>query len=231
MTKRAYVTLIVALLFVSSPSLRAGSELAQPHERDSAKSMCNTAFPFEKGAHEIEFGVGVFGSPWAEGTAKRPDMAFAIGELRAGWMLSDPRGDGFLRGNWEFVLDVFGGGIFDGPGDYLIGAEMLLRYNFVQPGSRLIPFIQIGGGGVYSDAANDDTIQHLIGTDFPFILEGEIGLLQAQRTLRDFLRIDYRQYLECGPRHNAGLNALGGLIGISFFTRGAPRDALKGYSD
>jgi hypothetical protein len=178
-----------------------------------------TEFPFEKGAHEIEFGIGVFGSPWAEGTAKRPDMAFAIGELRAGWMLSDPRGDGLLRGNWEFVLDVFGGDIFDGPGDYLIGVEMLLRYNFVQPDSRLIPFIQIGGGGVYSDAANDDTIQHLIGTDFSFILEGEIGLrCKLNERCAISCGIDYRHISNAGlASHNAGLNALGGLIGISFF--------------
>jgi lipid A 3-O-deacylase len=219
MTKLAYAASIVALLFVSSPNLSAGSGLVQPSERGSVKSMCTTAFPFEKGAHEIEFGIGVFGSPWAEDTAKRPDMAFAIGELRAGWMLSDPHGDGFLRGNWEFVLDVFGGGIFDGPGDVLVGAEMLLRYNFIQPGSRLVPFIHIGGGGVCSDAADDDPIQHLIGTDFSFILEGEIGLRwKLNERCAISCGIDYRHISNAGlASHNAGLNALGGLIGISIF--------------
>ena len=114
---------------------------------------------------------------------------------------------------------MFGGGIFDGPGDFLIGAEMLLRYNFVQPGSRLVPFMQIGGGGVYSDAADDDSVQHLIGTDLSFILEGGIGLrwkLNARCAIH--CALDYRHISNAGlARHNAGVNALGGLIGLSIF--------------
>jgi lipid A 3-O-deacylase len=219
MTKLASAAFLITLLFVSSSNLSAGPGLARQSERGSAKSMCTTAFPFEKGAHEIEFGIGVFGSPWSEGTAKRPDMAFAIGELRAGWMLTDVRGDGVFRGNWEFVFDVFGAGIFDGPGDVLVGAEVLLRYNFIQPGSRLVPFIQIGGGGVYSDASDDDAIQHLIGSDLSFILEGEIGLRwKVRERCAIHCGIDYRHISNAGlAHHNAGVNALGGLIGLSIF--------------
>ena len=102
MTKLAYVAFIVALLFVSSATLCAGSGLAQAHEQGSAKSICASTFPFEKGAHEIEFGIGIFGSPWSEGTAKRPDMAFAIGEVRAGWMLATRAAKVFSAGTGSF---------------------------------------------------------------------------------------------------------------------------------
>jgi hypothetical protein len=213
MSKLRFWVLIVVVVFATATSIRAGSAPA------ASKGVCETEFPFEKGVHEMEFGIGVFGSPWADGSAKRPDMAFAIGEVRAGWMLGDPRGDGFFRGNWEFLLTAFGGGIFDGPGDVLFGAEMPLRYNFVQPGSRLVPFVQFGGGGVYSDAADDDSIQHLIGTDVSFILEGGIGLrwMLNQRCAIS-CGIDYRHISNDGlARHNAGVNALGGMIGLSIF--------------
>jgi len=213
MSKLKCFVLIAASVLATATALHAGAPSPE------GKAVCTTEFPFTKGAHEIEFGVGAFGSPWSEGTAKRPDMAFAIAELRFGWMLSDPRGDGFFRGNWEFLLTAFGGGVFDGPGDVLIGAEMLLRYNFVQPGSRLVPFIHIGGGGVYSDAANDDPIQHLIGTDLSFILEGEIGLrCKLNERCAINCGIDYRHISNAGlAHHNAGVNALGGMIGVSVF--------------
>jgi hypothetical protein len=219
MTKHDCSVSVAAFLFVFSPALLAGPAFAENRELVASKSVTATASPFEKGAHEIEFRAGVFGSPWAEGTAKRPDMAFAIGEMRAGWMLSDPRGHGFFRGNWEFVLAVFGGSIFDGPGNMLVGSEMLLRYNFIQPSSRLVPFVQIGGGGVYSDAADNDSIQHLIGTDLSFILEGEIGLrCKLNERCAIQCSIDYRHISNAGlARHNAGVNALGGLIGVSYF--------------
>jgi hypothetical protein len=213
MSKLQCSVLIVASVVATATAIHAGSPSTE------SKGVCKTEFPFEKGAHEFELDVGAFGSPWAEGDAKRPDMAFAIGELRSGWMLTDPRGDGFLRGNWEFLLTAFGGGVFDGPGDVLIGAEMLLRYNFVQPGARLVPFIHAGGGGVYSDAANDDRIQHLIGTDFSFILEGEIGLRwKLNERCAISCGLDYRHISNAGlSHHNAGVNALGGVIGISVF--------------
>jgi len=79
--------------------------------------------------------------------------------------------------------------------------------------------MQIGGGGVYSDAANDDPIQHLIGSDLSFILEGEIGLrwkLNERSAIH--CGLDYRHISNAGlARHNAGVNALGGLIGLSIF--------------
>lgn len=219
MTKLDCCILVAASIFGTTSKIHAGPGLAEDRRPAASKLVYSTEFPFADGVHEIELGFGVFGSPWSEGTAKRPDMAFAIGEVRAGWMLSDPRGDGFLRGNWEFLLTAFGGGIFDGPGDILIGAEMLLRYNFVQPGSRLIPFIQIGGGGVYSDAAGDDSIQHLIGTDLSFVLEGEIGLrYKLNERCAIHCGLDYQHISNAGlARHNAGVNALGGLIGLSIF--------------
>src|SRR5678815_1543705 len=219
MTKLNCCILVAASVFTTTSAIHAGSAMAEDRRLAASKLVCSTEFPFEKGVHEIEFGVGVFGSPWSEGTVERPDMAFAIGEVRAGWMLSNPRGEGFLRGNWECLLAAFGGGILDGPGDLLVGTEMLLRYNFVQPGSRLVPFIQFGGGGIYSDAANDDPIQHLIGSDLSFILEGEIGLrwkLNERSAIH--CGLDYRHISNAGlARHNAGVNALGGLIGIGIF--------------
>jgi hypothetical protein len=168
---------------------------------------------------EVEISGGAFGSIGTKGTPKRPDVGYAIGEIRAGWMVTTPSGDGFLRGNLEILAGVFGGGIFCGPGDGLVGADLYFRYNFVQPESKIVPFIQVGGGGVYSDAANDDPVQRNIGSDWSFVLEAEIGIrYHLKKNLAITTGVEYRHISNASTAdRNQGLNSLGGLIGISLF--------------
>jgi lipid A 3-O-deacylase len=128
-------------------------------------------------------------------------------------------GDGIFRGNWEFLGEVFGGGIFSGPGDVLAGVDIYLRYNFVQPNSKIVPFIQVGGGGVYSDAAHDDPIQHNIGSDWSFVLEAEIGVrYHFSPRLALTTGVEYRHISNADTSdRNQGLNSIGGVIGLSLF--------------
>jgi len=70
--------------------------------------------PFSKGHFELEIGAGAFGSIVTENSPKRPDVGYAIGEVRFGIMLSDPMGSGLCRGNLEGMLELFGAGIFTG---------------------------------------------------------------------------------------------------------------------
>ena len=176
-------------------------------------------FPFVRGANELEIDVGGYWSIGTKGDATRPDTGFALGTISYGWMLSDVQGDGCFRGNWEFLLSAFGGGIFDGPGDGLAGANFSFRYNFVQPQARIVPFIQLGAGGVYSDAANDDGVQRLIGSDWSFDLQGSVGLrfLPSDR-FAITVKAEFRHFSNAGlADRNYGLNSLGGVLGMSFF--------------
>jgi hypothetical protein len=103
--------------------------------------------PFEKGNMEFNLAAGHWGSVGTEGTAQRPNVAWIEGSAHWGWMLTSPDGSGIFRGNWELMLGAFGAGVYDGPGDYIVGASLGLRYNFVRPDAVVVPFIQVGGGG------------------------------------------------------------------------------------
>ena len=39
----------------------------------------------------------------------------------------------------------------------LAGARLIFRYNFVQPQARIIPYLQIGAGGVYTDIGEKES--------------------------------------------------------------------------
>jgi hypothetical protein len=204
------------LLFAAlAAPLHAGTIIAD----DKSKKVACDDFPYTKGSFELEIDGGAFGSISTHGTPVRPDMGYAIGAIRGGLMLSTPASTGILRGNFEVLAEVFGGGIFSGPGDELVGLDLYFRYNFVQPCAKIVPFIQVGGGGVYSDAAHDDPIQRNIGSDFSFVLEAEIGVrYHIRKNLAITTGFEYRHISNAGTAdRNVGLNALGGLIGISWF--------------
>jgi lipid A 3-O-deacylase len=202
-----------ALLSLAAPALYAGQELAAP----SKESKAVIFDPFEKGNHEFQLGVS-YNFSFNTGTDIRPDVGDADLHLRMGWMLTSPAGDGCFRGNWEFLAEVFGGAVVDGPGDVIAGLTFLLRYNFVQPDSKWVPYFQIGVGGAYSDIS-DDPVQRLVGSDFSFNLQAGLGIryMTSERMA---------VYLEATVRHlsnanqaerNLGLNTVGAQVGVSWF--------------
>jgi lipid A 3-O-deacylase len=174
---------------------------------------------FQKGANEFEILAGAFWGVGNEGTPKRPDTGLGLGSLRYGWMLTDPVGDGIFRGNFEFLTGLFGGGVFEGPGSYLVGADLVLRYNFVQPQAQVVPFFQISAGGVYSDIASDDPVQGLLGSDWNFALGSSIGVRwMLSKRLALTTAFEYRHFSNAGATdRNRGYNALGGLVGLAWF--------------
>lgn len=202
------------LVAAISPAM-AGHPTGEPDR----KAPVESDFPFVRGTNEAEINVGAYWSIGTKGNAVRPDMGFVTGAVSYGWMLSDVRGDGLCRGNWEFLLSAFGGGIFEGPGDGLAGAGFAFRYNFVRPQATIVPFIQAGGGGVYSDAANDDGVQRLLGSDWSFDLQGALGVrFMTSERFSITLKAEYRHFSNAGiADRNNGLNSLGGVLGVSFF--------------
>lgn len=172
--------------------------------------------PFDKGRWEYQSNIGAYFS-LRSGGESRPDLHYIGSNYRLGIMLYDPAGSGFFRGNTEFMVQLFTGSIFDGPGDYLIGGALVLRYNFVQPDAKWVPYIQIGAGGAYNDI-HTDTTQRLIGQPWEWDLEAAIGL-------RYMLSDKWSLSLEAGYRHisnadsadrNVGLNSIGGLVGLGY---------------
>ena len=175
--------------------------------------------PYAKGVQELELGVSAYGGVSTAGSETRPDFSFGLGSLRYGWMLNDPMGDGCFRGNFEFLLGLFGGPTFSGPGSYHFGGDLNLRYNFVQPNATVVPYLQISGGGDYSDVAREDKVQDYLGTEWNWALGSSIGvrwMLSERCALTT--AFEYRHFSNAGSsERNRGYNGLGGLVALAWF--------------
>ncbi|MES2597302.1 MAG: acyloxyacyl hydrolase [Verrucomicrobiota bacterium] len=173
---------------------------------------------FAKGRMELELLAGGFGTFNGHGDAEAPNMTYGMSTLRLGWMLNDPSGSGFFRGNYEILLGAFGGPIIHGPGDYLAGGEVVLRYNFVQPSATVVPFFQLGVGGAHSDAAEEDLVQKMIGADWSFQLQAALGVrwfITERWALTT--AVQYQHFSNAGfNERNKGVDAVGGFLGVSY---------------
>ena len=103
------------------------------------------------------------------GGNERVTIDYALYSARLGFMLYDPAFTGILRGNVELLAEAFGGPIFNGPGNAAAGATLFIRYNFVQPGARIVPYIQGGGGLVYADIAQGAASSNAVSQDVNLI--------------------------------------------------------------
>lgn len=198
-------------LVVLTPAWAGGRE---PHAAVDLRPAAHSNF--SKGALEFEDVSGAFFF-FDVAQNNRPAIDYALNSLRLGVMLYDPQGPGLLAGNVELMGEVFGGGIFDGPGDVLAGATLIFRYNFVQPQARIIPYLQVGGGGVYTNIGEVES-NGLISLPVEFNL-------QANGGVRYMLNDRWSLVVEAAYRHvsnaeikkpNFGLDNIGGNVGFGF---------------
>ncbi len=187
------------------------------HEVADGKSEVSVFNPFEKGTRELQIGAGAFFSLHNR-SEQRPTNNDADLSVRLGWMISTPDGDGFFRGNHELLVEAFGAFVFQGPGDGLGGLTLFLRRNFVQPDSRIVPYLQFGAGVLLNDI-HDDPRQRRVGQAFEFSLQGGLGVryLCSERCAV-FLEGTYCHISNANlSDRNFGLNSWGGLLGASYF--------------
>lgn len=202
-----------AILLATAAAALAGREIRPPEAAPAS--------PFAAGMREVQLGVG-FNLSVHSASAARPALDDVGAAVRVGWMLHEPIFEdvlgGVIRGNFELLGEAGVSGVTRGPGNYLAGFSLLMRYNYLQPGWKLVPYGQFGGGIILSDAHQDGT-QRLIGQAFEFNFQFAFGFryLLSERTAL---------YAEGGWRHisnaglaarNAGLNSLGAQFGVSVF--------------
>jgi len=148
-----------------------------------------------------------------------PVFNYAQTNLRLGWMLYTPGPqEGFLRGNWEVLAEISNSVIFKGPGNYIGGVTGLLRYNFVQPDWKVIPYIQGGVGIVYNDAYKDET-QQAIGQAIEFTPQCSLGLhyLIARKWSLDVEGMFHHISNAGMSKRNRSINAVGAFLGVTYF--------------
>ena len=146
----------------------------------------------------------------------RPAIDYALLSTRLGVMLYDPCGPGILRGNVEFLGEVFAGPIFYGPGNVAGGVTLFLRYNFIQPKARVVPYFQAGGGGVYSDIEQGAASGDAVSLSVNFNLQATGGLrFNINPRWSILAEVTYRHISNASlSTPNYGIDQLGGALGV-----------------
>ncbi len=207
--KPRFLWCILALL--ASVAARAGTEPSiQPIEARRADDN------FASGAKEFQNLTGAF---FFFDTTRnnRPSVDFALDSMRLGVMLNDPWSLGPMTGNFELLGEVFAGPVVTGPDNVLAGGSLVFRYNFVQPLACLLPYLQIGAGGVYTDILEKES-RGLISLPVEFNLQAGVGT-------RFMLNNRWSIVVEGVYRHisnaeikkpNFGIDSVGGNLGFGF---------------
>ena len=168
---------------------------------------------FACGRYEATLDSGVLFSPVGN-PRNRPEINYTVTGLQLGRMMGGVWGSGLLRGSLELSAEGFGSAIFEGPGSYVAGVTIWVRYNFVQRGWRLVPFIE-GGAGLVST----DIDRNIVGQPFNFNLDLGAGI-RYFITPRCSLNLEYRyQHISNADlgKSNIGINGQGPILGVSYF--------------
>jgi lipid A 3-O-deacylase len=193
---------------------QTGLPIGAPAQRPDAPPEDS---PFVKGRLTFEALSGSFFAPVGLGP-RTPTFDYAPVNFRLGCVLNTAEDDSGLSVAWEILLDGNAAWIYHGFGDVLGGPGLLLRWNAVLEGCPLVPYLQIGGCLAFNDA-HDDHTQRAIGSSFEFLLEAGVGcryFVNENWALN--AEFDYHHISNANTnRRNAGINALGGLVGVSYF--------------
>ncbi len=204
------ITVLAILVLVTCGGLSRAADRTE--ERQAADFEAFDS-PFSKGQFEGALTSGVLFSPFVA-KGNRPTINYSITEVQLGYMLTDAKGAGWWRGNFEVLAEGFGSGIFEGPGSFIAGATFWGRYNFVQPGWRLVPFLQAGAGLTSTDIPHS-----IVGQPFQFNLELGAGtryFFNPNWALNLEFRYQHISNANTGV-HNLGINAAGPILGVSYF--------------
>src|SRR2546421_615190 len=96
--------------------------------------------------------------------------AFLTGRVRWGVV----RSDSWLRGYHQFYVSAIAEPIFKGIENHYFGFNLGMRYNFVQPGCRFVPYISGGVGAGWIDSHPE--IPGGQGQDFSFNILSAAGI-------------------------------------------------------
>ncbi len=174
--------------------------------------------PWAAEGFEASFVTGPFMGPSFGVNGAREELNYWGNSFRFGYNLTGILGgdNAWYRGNVQFVGELFLAEIFntEGGGSIVVGPNGLFRYNFVQPGWFVVPYVQLGPGLVYTDTDNN-----AIGSNFCFQLNIGVGLRwminEKWAVLTEF---DWHHMSNAGlAEHNLGSNEAGYQIGFSYF--------------
>ncbi len=238
MKTRIAVWLALALLTLCGRSLAEDSTpgLTAANSPDSAAEDFNREI-YYRNKLEISFDTGclfyntplILGPILGDAFKRKPflpnyTIVPLIYSLR--WQPYGIRGRSFWRGNTDFT---FGGSynlITQGPESYYAALIAGLRYNFVQPEWRVVPYVELRGGLGLTNAKQPYEVAHhepSIGQGqdftFTFIMGSGVRYNFSPRysvsTGIAYMHIS-NAYLSEPKYYNHGVNVLGPAVGLNF---------------
>jgi hypothetical protein len=199
-----------ALQTFALPKAEAGSVVA---EKAVVSGPAENPIYITGGQDEMLITEGLYNSSFVP-SPRKPVFAFAETDVQLGYMLPII-GSGVIRGNFEGLIDLFAWASTREQSGVLGGGALGVRYNFIQPGWRFVPFLGLSMG-ISGNDIYEDQHQRIIGGPFEFVLQANIGA-------RVFVRRNWGLLLEGGYEHvsnldiyqrNLGLNQVGGRFGM-----------------
>ena len=159
-------------------------------------------------ALESAYLLGIFGNP----NSYEIGAEFLTARVRWGMVQSD----NWLRGYNQFYVSAIAEPIFRGPENHYFGFNFGLRYNFVRPGSRFVPYFSGGVGLGWVDS--HPSIPGAQGQDFTFNILTAAGIsYQMSKHWKLDAGILYQHLSNAGQTDpNPSLNLLGPQIGLNY---------------
>ena len=202
---RAFMKKLLCVAFVFAGIVgmaRAGSEAAATRlteDLDAPRFEIST---------ESAYLLGIIGNP----NSYEIGAQFVTGRVRWGAVHSD----GWLRGFNQLYFLVMAEPIFRGPENRYFGISIGLRYNFVRPGARLIPYISGGVGAGFIDSRAQ--VFGAQGQDFTFNILTAAGVAYKVNDHWKATAGILYQHLSNGGQTdpNPSLNLLGPQLGLTY---------------
>jgi len=209
-----FITCVMAVLILSLAQAWAGTDM-----REITPPACDKCCSDKDWT--IELGSGALFSNVRRGPPNKGYTMIPI-NLTASLKLDDVGLDnfmgGWLRGYSEFYFNAGYFQITSGPENHYEGLMVGPRYNFVQPGWKIIPFIS---GGVGCGFADSNPKQGGLGQDFNFSFETSAGfkyLISDEWYTR--LAVEYKHISNAGMSEptnpNNAIDALGPQLTVGY---------------
>ncbi|MFH1067886.1 MAG: acyloxyacyl hydrolase [bacterium] len=191
----------------------AEEDLSQQKTETSIEKAPETPSRYHENAMEISFeSANLFA------VGHEIDYHIAPQILSVHWQLDDVGNEGWLRGNTEWVTSVFYTPVINGPENRMVGGAWGPRYNFVQPGWKLVPYMESRVGFLFTDSTDVYASQ---GQDFCFTFMVGVGArydFNAQWSVA--LTAFYQHISSAGlsepDRPNYGLDAIGPNVSVLY---------------
>ena len=189
--------ILIALLFVALLYIPAAGAQSGP----------------EAGGHDLQIWAG--GGHGTNGS-QSSDKVMNVG-LRYGWVLTDPHGPGFLRGRFEYAVDVVPVFVVVQKTNTAYGAGVnpfALKWNFVEH-HNIVPYVELGGGTLFTNTNVPERTSSV-----NFTTSGALGLHFLQSKYNFSAEVRFMHISNAGlATPNPGINTLQFRIGFGRFTQ------------